>query len=60
LFLSANAAKKKKKEKKVLLPTGVSKSAVHAVGLLRVLEVFSSLEEMCKCSQVCDAYTDVV
>jgi hypothetical protein len=32
LFLSANAAQeKRKKEKKVLLPTGVSKSAVHAV-----------------------------
>jgi hypothetical protein len=25
--------KKKKKEKKVLLPTGVSKSAAHAVGV---------------------------
>jgi hypothetical protein len=32
LFLSANAAQEKeKKEKKVLLPTGVSKSTAHAL-----------------------------
>jgi hypothetical protein len=31
LFLSANAALEKEKNKKVLLPTGVSKSVVHAL-----------------------------
>jgi hypothetical protein len=32
MFISVNAAQEKeKKEKKVLLPTGVSKSATHAV-----------------------------
>jgi hypothetical protein len=38
LFISADAAQEKKKEKKVLLPTGVSKSTARTVDKLSIID----------------------
>ncbi len=52
LFNSADAAQKKKKRKKVLLPTGVSKPTIHSVQDQISLEEIVILQTLLSCKGI--------